>query len=49
MPSPGQPSTFSIKANIARGCGKSYQDARLTVKELSDSVGISSGFHKILT
>ena len=47
---PGQPETVVTNANIAAVAGHIKQDARLTVKNIPHSVGISYGSaHNILT
>ena len=49
-PRPGQPKIAVTKANVAAVETLINQDARLTVKEIAHSLGISSGsVHKILT
>ena len=52
FPSPGQPKTAATKANVAAVANVIKQVARpkLTVKELADTVDITSGtVHNILT
>ena len=50
IPHPGQPKSIVTNVSIAAVVGRIKRDARLTVRNIAHSVGISSGSaHQILT